>query len=184
MDSLIKGEGDYARLISEAVDYRREQCERFGYDKKWQTEKIDRTFTSSTGKSFKLTYEEAMMIYVAAKRAGFIDHLTYGGFRFEGKRGIVKGEHDVTYYKLNAALLNEISESLTENQRSFADAMQRYLAENCAEQGNAVALERYGWEIFTEKAYVPIQVVGDPVNKNEEKVGDSKLITSGITTSR
>lgn len=183
MDSLIKGEGDYARLISEAVDYRREQCERFGYDKKWQTEKIDRTFTSSTGKSFKLTYEEAMMIYVAAKRAGFIDHLTYGGFRFEGKRGIVKGEHDVTYYKLNAALLNEISESLTENQRSFADAMQRYLAENCAEQGNAVALERYGWEIFTEKAYVPIQVVGDTVNKNEVKVGDSKLINSGITKS-
>lgn len=183
MDSLIKGEGDYARLISEAVDYRREQCERFGYDKKWQTEKIDRTFTSSTGKSFKLTYEEAMMIYVAAKRAGFIDHLTYGGFRFEGKRGIVKGEHDVTYYKLNAALLNEISESLTENQRSFADAMQRYLAENCAEQGNAVALERYGWKIFTEKAYVPIQVVGDTVNKNEVKVGDSKLINSGITKS-
>ena len=183
MDSLIKGEGDYARLISEAVDYRSEQCERFGYDKKWQTEKIDRTFTSSTGKSFKLTYEEAMMIYVAAKRAGFIDHLTYGGFRFEGKRGIVKGEHDVTYYKLNAALLNEISESLTENQRSFADAMQRYLAENCAEQGNAVALERYGWKIFTEKAYVPIQVVGDTVNKNEVKVGDSKLINSGITKS-
>lgn len=183
MDSLIKGEGDYARLISEAVNYRREQCERFGYDKKWQTEKIDRTFTSSTGKSFKLTYEEAMMIYVAAKRAGFIDHLTYGGFRFEGKRGIVKGEHDVTYYKLNAALLNEISESLTENQRSFADAMQRYLAENCAEQGNAVALERYGWKIFTEKAYVPIQVVGDTVNKNEVKVGDSKLINSGITKS-
>lgn len=183
MDSLIKGEGDYARLISEAVDYRSEQCERFGYDKKWQTEKIDRTFTSSTGKSFKLTYEEAMMIYVAAKRAGFIDHLTHGGFRFEGKRGIVKGEHDVTYYKLNAALLNEISESLTENQRSFADAMQRYLAENCAEQGNAVALERYGWKIFTEKAYVPIQVVGDTVNKNEVKVGDSKLINSGITKS-
>ena len=183
MDSLIKGEGDYARLISEAVDYRSEQCERFGYDKKWQTEKIDRTFTSSTGKSFKLTYEEAMMIYVAAKRAGFIDHLTYGGFRFEGKRGIVKGEHDVTYYKLNAALLNEISDSLTENQRSFADAMQRYLAENCAEQGNAVALERYGWKIFTEKAYVPIQVVGDTVNKNEVKVGDSKLINSGITKS-
>lgn len=181
-DDIRHGEDVYAVDVTAAKDYRGEMVEKYHYDESWRTKKIDKVFRSSTGKGFRLTVEEAMSLYAYTKRSDAVAHLSDGGFQFEKKVGAATTVTDLSSYKVDERLAAEVRESLTDDQRGFADAMQRYLAEECAMQGNEVSLALYGYLAFGQDPnYFPMQSVKDFTAQNSKDAGDSKAKNKGFT---
>lgn len=181
-NEVRNGEDVYAVDITAAKDYRESTAEKYHYDEGWRNKTIDKVFRSSTGKEFRLTVEEAMALYAYTKRSDAVAHLRDGGFQFEKKVGAATTVTDLSSYKVDERLATEIRDSLSEEQRGFADEMQKYLAQDCAAQGNEVSLALYGYLAFGQDPnYFPMQSVRDFVAKGGKDVGDPKAKNKGFT---
>lgn len=123
--------------------------------KKWsaETRKVD----LSNGETVTMTTAQLMSLYCLAKRAQAVGHLLGGGIRIadidsKGKR-LVQSEN----YTLTDADLQMFSDMLTDRQRQVADALQEFMSTQGAEWGNEISMKRFGYEMFTERFYFPIE---------------------------
>lgn len=110
------------------------------------------------GETIQMTTAQKMSLYCLSKRPQAIGHLLGGGIRvadIEGKRGgkISQAEN----YTLTLDDIGRITGSLTDRQKEVADALQRFMSDQCAKWGNEISMKRFGFNQMTELFYFPIE---------------------------
>ena len=156
--NLANSENIVMRDVMEAAAFRDQMVKEYGYNTWKVDQKIDKEFLDNTGKKFKLTLGELMALYAYSRREGAYDHIEYGGFMF-GKEDLAD-PNPANTYKLNRNQLKAVTDTLTEKQKAYAEAMQKYLSDTMGNKGNEVSMLLYGIKMFGEENYFPIHVYG------------------------
>lgn len=182
------GEDVWATDVNEAKEFYRQKTKQYNYDS-WDLEK-EYTFTSKSGKEFKLTLEQIMSLYAYSKRKQADAHLEKGGFVYDSSIEVVKRSKlgIPVKYRVNTAhahalsrdTLMEICKTLTDEQVKFVDEMQDYLSV-MGEKGNEVSLKMYGVKLFKEKFYFPLKSAKQFMYEQYEVAGDRKIKNSGFS---
>ena len=183
------GEDVWATDVNEAKEFYSQKTKQYNYDS-WDLEK-EYTFTSKSGKEFKLTLEQIMSLYAYSKRKQADAHLEKGGFVFDSSIEVVKRSKlgIPVKYRVNTAhahalsrdTLMEICKTLTDEQVKFVDEMQDYLSTVMGEKGNEVSLKMYGVKLFKEKFYFPLKSAKQFMYEQYEVAGDRKIKNSGFS---
>lgn len=170
---VAQGEADYARTVDDAKQFFEKTAKKYDFyqwcdqkDGLKEQPKREIRFETERGESVALSVEEALSIYATGRRKQGIDHLMEGGYQLSkgniktqtGDKGsLIKRYIDNTVIKLTESDLLKVSESLTQQQRDFADEMVRYLSTDMAALGNTVSLRMNGLKKFNESYYFPIK---------------------------
>lgn len=135
------------------------------------------------GKELRMTTGQIMSLYELKKRRQADIHMKVGGiiptdFKSSSKSVEVAGkeygvgrktiEHRVKGIPVTDYDVDMICNVLTAEQRQVADAMQQFLANNCAAWGNAASMKMYGYKRFGVKDYFPIKTDGMSVDTKDE----------------
>ena len=144
--------------VIEAVEFRDEMVEKYGFNDWDYSKKMDRDFVDNTGKKFRLTLGELMSLYAYSRRKGAWDHIEYGGFAF-GKKEL-KDPKPADTYKLTKEQCEAITDLLTKEQKGYVEAMQKFLSDVMGGKGNEVSMMLYGIKLFGEKNYFPLHIYG------------------------
>lgn len=108
-----------------------------------------------------LTTPEIMSLLETVKRKQGKPHVEAGGIRVsdtEIKAGKVKKiVHMTKAVHITEEQYQQIVSELTPKQVQMADALQQYMATECANWGNRVSKKMYGYKKFTEKDYFPLK---------------------------
>jgi hypothetical protein len=193
MQGLFEGQYNFAVDIEEARQFKLEMDKKYK-PRSWDAEKLYE-FESSTGKKFSLNLQQTMSLYAFSKREQAYSHLLNGGFVFEGNSTVIVDENGrkktyihngATSYKLNEATLNGIINTLTPEQKAYADEMQKYLSETMGAKGNEVSMQLYGIKMFNEQFYFPLRSSGAYMERAKEaemkkQQGQINLVNSGFT---
>lgn len=182
--NLQKGELDWYIDIAEAKQFKEECEEKYGY-KSFDFKKTFE-FTAMDGSTFTLDLNQMMDIYAASRRTQALQHLLKGGFTFEkdSADGKLKVKTGAKAYPLTMSTIQSIANGLSENEKGYAEAMQKYLSEVMAKKGNEVSMALYGVEMFNEDTYWSISS-SDTFLKVEENetTGEFKVKNFSFTKS-
>ena len=183
---ILKGQGTWAKDVSEAKDFFERIGNKYGY-KKWDKKKTFE-FSSNTGKKFSLNLQQMMSLYAYSKRDQAFKHLTDGGFVFDNKETIKKNGKEYVVntaqaYNISAATLQQIIGKLSTDQRMFVDEMQKYLSETMGAKGNEVSRAMYDIELFREaEGYFPLKSAKQFLYDRNEVTNETRqLVNSGFT---
>lgn len=185
--AMRKGEDRYAQIMVNAKDYALEQRAKYHYDT-WDFKK-GYVFQSSVGQQMYMNLDTMLDLYTMSKREQAEKHLYTGGITYEnGIKFKVEGKtytsNSATNFKLSPELMQKITDTLTKEQRDYADAMVRFLSETMGEEGNKVSRKLYGIDLFNESYYVPLQSDSKSVAENKKPEQKSKkLKNAGFTKS-
>lgn len=189
--NVREGQSVWYKDFAAARDFLREQKKAYGVSK-WDYAK-KYTFTAESGKTFDMTLEQILSLYAYSKRPQAIDHLTKGGIVFDDAIEVVEKNrlgipmkytvNDKSAYRLSEATITEILNTLTEEQKAYADIMQAYLSEVMGEKGNEISLAMYGVKLFKEKNYFPLKSSGQFLYTENEVKGEAKIKNAGFTKS-
>lgn len=117
-------------------------------------------FTLGENKTVRMPVSNLMSLYCLLKRDQAVGHILGEGIRVadfaQGNRH-VRGEGTV----ISLAQAQQMVETLTPRQRAVADRLQQIMSTTGAEWGNYVSMKRFGYEMFTESSYFPIEVDSD-----------------------
>ena len=182
--NLANSENIVMADVIEAKQVQAAIVEKYGYNSWKVDQEIDKDFVDNTGKVFRLTLGEMMSLYAYSRREGAWNHIEYGGFVF-GKTALTDVD-PVSAYKLTKEQCEEITNTLTENQKKFAEEMQTFLSDVMGAKGNEVSMLLYGIEMFGEKNYFPIHIAGQfKANAQESQAkaeaGFSSMTNAGFT---
>ena len=156
--NLANSENIVMQDVMEAAAFRDEIVKKYGFNN-WDVNKeIDREFLDHTGKKFKMTLGQLMSLYAYSRREGAWDHIEYGGFVF-GEAALTNPK-PADSFKLSKEQCEAITGTLTKEQKSYVEDMQKFLSETMGEKGNEVSMMLYGIKMFTEKVYFPIHIAG------------------------
>lgn len=120
-----------------------------------------------------LTTTQVMSLYELSKRPDAQQHKIGGFVADESNREKVSGQR--LPVQLTDAQIKAITDTLTPQQKQMADAMQYYLAHQCAEQGNETCMQLYGYEKFVDEHYFPMTT-----DKNTIATRDSNVTQGAI----
>lgn len=185
--NLADSENITMRDIREAKAFQMEMVEKYHYND-WDVEKrIDNTFLDNNGKEFRLTLGQLMALYAYTRRENTGKHIEFGGFKI-GKAALTDPA-PATTYKLTEDQCRTITDMLTADQKSFAEAMQKFLSETMGAKGNEVSMKLYGIEMFGEENYFPLHIAGEYKAQAQEsqakaKEGFQTMSNAGFTKSR
>ena len=179
----VSAQDTYARDVVEAGEVIAKAREKYKY-KKWDL-KTAKTFKTTNGLEFKLTLGDMMSIYAYSFREQAYEHMTIGGFTFETgktykekKNGVTKVHAKLSEtYLVNDIVIQEIINSLSEEQRAYVKELQQYLTDLGA-KGNEVARVLYGIDIFTEEHYFPLQSEQDYRSSVEQALNATQTMVS------
>jgi len=116
-------------------------------------------------KTIKMTTAQIMSAYCLNKRESAKLHLDGGGIRITDiKESEFKKIKDTEGSALSRSELDTILNTLTDDQRRVADALQKYMSEKGAEWGNKVTMARWGIKQFGEENYFPMDTVAQDGN--------------------
>lgn len=184
-DGVLKGQGTWAKDITEAKTFFERTANKYDY-KTWN-KKQSFEFTSNTGKTFSLNLQQMMSLYAYSKRDQAYKHLTDGGFVFDNHETIKrKGREYVVNtakaYNISAETLQQIIGKLSSDQMHFVDEMQKYLSETMGEKGNEISRAMYDINLFGESEYFPLKSAKQfTFDRNEVTSETKKLVNSGFT---
>ena len=148
--NLRKGFDKHIRNVSAAKGYTESLLK--GVDQKtlrqWTDEKKRTEYTTDRGETIRLNTAEVMELYVLSQREQAQSHLYGQGIRTNEK---------VEPVMLTRGDVQNITGTLTEEQKQIADRMQRFLARDCAAWGNEASRVLVGYDKFGEEHYWPIR---------------------------
>ena len=179
----VEAQDTYSRDVVEAGEVISKAREKYKY-KKWDL-KTAKNFKTTNGLEFKLTLGDIMSIYAYSFRDQAFDHMTIGGFTFDTGKTYKEKKHGVTKvhaklsdtYIVSEAIIQDIINSLTEEQRAYVEEIQNYLTK-LGEKGNEVARILYGIDIFTEEHYFPLQSEKDYRSSVEQAFNSTQTMVS------
>ena len=182
--NLANSENTVMQDIIEAAAYRDEIVKNHGFNNWDVNKKIDKEFLDNTGKKFELTLGQLMSLYAYSRREGAWDHIEYGGFVF-GEKALTD-PRPADSYKLSKEQCEAITNTLTKEQKSYVEDMQKFLSETMGAKGNEVSMLLYGIKMFGEKNYFPIHVAGQykaQANESQAKAaaGFGTMSNAGFT---
>ena len=140
---MRKGEHKLVKHIEKSRAFAKEQMKKYRY-KEWNA-KDKSTFTTERGDKIQFTIGEKLYLYMLYRRPQGQEHITIGGVVLDEAVKEVKGKFGITYevkdtipvqFTIND--MQKISESLTAEQREFAEVMGKYLSDTCGSWGNEV----------------------------------------------
>ena len=197
-EEIRAGQTKYAFHLQEAKDYYDKVAEQY-HAKSWLNKPGDTLkMTTTRGDRIELTRDEALALYAISKReeanqkSTNAKHLALGGFVFnrdvkvqEIKNGKTK-EKTVRYgspHPLNGRDMAQITAWLTDEQRSYADALVRYMSKDLSALGNEVSMKMTGVKRFTEQYYFPYKssrdfIASSPGQNNSQS---SRILHKGFT---
>lgn len=111
----------------------------------------------SSKKNVQMTTAQLMSLYCLSRREQAMKHLQGGGIRiasFKAKGGTVNQAEN---YTLSMADISKLTGMLTAEQIEVADKLQAFMSSTCADWGNEVSMQRFGYNAFTEENYFPIE---------------------------
>lgn len=131
-------------------------------------------------RKIELTTAQCMELYLLSKRERALDHILGDGIRL--------GDNDkADTYAISREDLSSIIGELTDEQKSLADALQRFVSTTVTEWGNETSMRMYGYKKFGEKNYWPIRTDKNTVSsngldqKNMDAAGFYRLKNLGTT---
>ncbi len=173
-----------AIMVNEAMTFINKES-RLRDRAKWEKEKV-REFSLSNGQKAYLTVPQIMSLYCHMKREQSKVHIVGGNVELpNGKTrevsagGILIEPYDgkwrglKSYKNAEAAMkqaerlmvteadIQKITDSLTEQQKKLADAIQRFFSTIAAGWGNETSMLMWGYRNFTEANYFPIESSSD-----------------------
>lgn len=182
--NLQKGELDWFIDLAEAKQFKEECEKKYGYNAFDFKKTVE--FMAMDGSTFTLDLNQMMDIYAASRRPQALQHLLKGGFTFEkdSADGKLKVKTGAKAYPLTMDTIQNIANGLSENEKGYAEEMQKYLSEVMAKKGNEVSMALYGVEMFNEDTYWSISS-SDAFLKVEENetTGEFKVKNFSFTKS-
>lgn len=129
-------------------------------------------------REFKITTGEIMSLYCLKKRPQAMKHIENGGIRIDTFEYKGKELVQTDTFRMTEAFINKVTSVLTENEKKLAMALQSYMANQCAEQGNETSMTLYGYKKFGEKDYFPISSNPDGTRQNKADKNVSTSLTA------
>lgn len=109
-------------------------------------------------KKIKITVPQIMSLYCLSKREHALPHITQGGIRIANiKEKWGKTTIQADKVTLTTEELSRVIGLLTDEQRSVADSLQKFMNTVCSDWGNEVTMKRFGIRLFNEQNYFPIK---------------------------
>lgn len=196
-EDITDGSHQWGVLVDRAHRYFAKTAERYDY-LKWRNDDTLHSFQSSNGKTFQLNLQEIMSLYAYSRRGDqALDHIINGGVVKQNSmvpatKTVEKNGKEVkipfgykpesnTAYKISRETLSRMFAVLTPEQKKFVEDMQKYLSEDCSEQGNKTSLILYGIRLFKEKIYFPIRTWSEAEAFDPDAGGDSMIVNSSFT---
>lgn len=193
-----KGQSEWAERVQAGKDFFTQTFEKYHAHDWMQNEQ---TFTlhdwqGREREDVTLTVGQMLSLYATAKREGVVarkygekqtQHLLGGGFCFEDqwkKKGVGKNtryEMDGDAHQLTVDDVMAIAEALTDEQRAYADEMVHYLSTDMAKLGNDVTMQLYGFNMFNEQYYFPLNVKKTFLFQKFGEQGENMLQAMGFT---
>lgn len=168
--TLIGAQNKKARDVRQASEYMKDVRDKVGVKPKdlesWMKE-------TKNYYGLNLTTTQVMSLYELSKRPDAQQHKIGGFVADESNREKVSGQR--LPVQLTDAQIKAITDTLTPQQKQMADAMQYYLAHQCAEQGNETCMQLYGYEKFVDEHYFPMTT-----DKNTIATRDSNVTQGAI----
>lgn len=166
-DGLRNGFSERVWLLKEAQQYMDGVLEGINV-KDWTGEKAQVHEFMVNGQELYMTTAQIMSLYVLNRRNQANTHMKNGGIRpsaiGKGKKAIER----ITPVKLTDYEIDIICQKLTPEQRKVADAMQKFLGENCADWGNKASMLMYGYKRFGAANYFPIKTDKNSVDTRDD----------------
>ncbi len=129
-----------------------------------------------SGKKVKMTTAQIMSLYCLSRRAQAKQHLLGGGIRIADiESGIKKKISQVDNHMLSEIDIMKITGKLTGEQVKVAKALQRFMVEECGKWGNEVSMKRFGYEMFGEANYFPIETDSNNRRAIDEQAHENSL---------
>ena len=147
---------------------------------------IVREFKLPSG-TIRMTDLQIMALYETTKQPGIYDRMK-GGIKvkpIERNAGMTLKQNKA--YHLSDVEVAQITGNLTDKQKKFADALQQYMAVECAAMGNETSMNMYGYEMFVNPTYFPIEVDRKNLTATDKNIQAAKLTgirNSGFTNVR
>lgn len=166
-EGLQDGWDKMARNSAELIAYAKEAFtakQAKAWSKDIQTIELD------SGESVQMTVSQIMSLYCLSKREQAVGHLKGGGIRVSdidaGKGNTIS---QVDNYILSEADIDRITGKLTAEQQAVADKLQKFMNTTCSDWGNEISMKRFGYEMFTEKNYFPIETDANNRSRIDDK---------------
>ena len=148
-----------------------------------------KTIELASGQTVRMSASQLMSLYCLAKRKQALGHLLGGGIRIaniEGKLGKVVAQSD--NYTLTEGDLATFRENLSKRQIEVADKLQNDMVNRGAEWGNEISMKRFGYEMFTEQYYFPVESDKNVMKAQDPQAQENSLFrllnmsaTKGLT---
>ena len=152
-EGLMDAQDKLAFLAQKIIDFR-EKTWTSKEAKEWSED--THTIELPNGNTLTLTTADAMSIYCLSRREHGLQHLLGGGTRVVGiQKGSKKAKDSRSTLTIND--ISAINSSLTDRQRTVAEAIQEFMSTVCAEWGNEISMKRFLTRDFNEKFYFPIE---------------------------
>lgn len=184
--SIRKGFNTFIQDVKQAQDFMKETM--LGVSKsdlkKWSGAKSEVHHLDLSDGHFDITTAQIMSLYELNKRDQTLSH-------YKGGVMVERFNHVNTVYNkdsqgihLKPEDLAKLFSYLTPKQIEIADKLQKYMATECAKQGNEVSRKMYGFEKFNEEHYFPLTTDRNYIstnNANDTTEGFNKIEKSGFT---
>lgn len=131
------------------------------------------------GKNFKVSKQQLMSIHLLWNRAAGRQHLENGGAFFLNRNGEQQSKESVV---ITEDVYNSLMSKLSKEEIRIAEATQKFLANECAEWGNEVSMQLYGYRMYNDRDYFPIAVSKDYTQTDLTRISDNhRLENIGFT---
>lgn len=179
-DGLRTAFNDRVWLLKEAQTYMENALDGIN-TKDWTGDNAKVHTFMIRGKELQMTTAQIMSLYELRKRNQALLHMKVGGIRPKDIT-TAKKNVDISKSKLGKEVISRVKpiqlteydidhiicSVLTPEQIKIADAMQQFMANNCADWGNKTTMMMNGYKRFGVKNYFPIKVDGNSVDTRDQ----------------
>ena len=179
-DALRTAFNDRVWLLKEAQTYMKNALDGIN-TKDWTGDNAKVHTFMIRGKELQMTTAQIMSLYELRKRNQALLHMKVGGIRPKDIT-TAKKNVDISKSKIGKEVISRVKpiqlteydidhvicSVLTPEQIKIADAMQQFMANNCADWGNKTTMMMNGYKRFGVKNYFPIKVDGNSVDTRDQ----------------
>lgn len=179
-DGLRTAFNDRVWLLKEAQTYMENALDGIN-TKDWTGDNAKVHTFMIRGKELQMTTAQIMSLYELRKRNQALLHMKVGGIRPKDIT-TAKKNVDISNSKFGKEVISRVKpiklteydidhvicSVLTPEQIKIADAMQQFMANNCADWGNKTTMMMNGYKRFGVKNYFPIKVDGNSVDTRDQ----------------